>query len=165
MLEIIDVPLREARPREYQRENWLIEAEEYWIKAGRLAWDNLKPFAESNPTLWLNGRHTYNGMNDYVPLEEAAALDSSLRLIHVGELQLSVFRPGEAFGNLKRRVQARFEFAQCDYRLWVTDPTIERAYLAKSDGDYSIGESYLTISLGEPKDGRCYKLVAAVILK
>lgn len=45
----------------------------------------------------------------------------------------------------------------------VTDPRIERAYLAKADGDYPFGECYLTVSLGEPFNEYCYKLVAAVI--
>ncbi len=54
------------------------------------------------------------------------------------------------------------------YRLWVTDPLIERAYLAQADGYYTGGECCLTISLGEPfqkKDGSWhrYKLVAAVV--
>jgi hypothetical protein len=41
---------------------------------------------------------------------------------------------------------------------------VEREYLAQDNGEYQIGESYLTVSLGEPHDdGYCYKLVAAVI--
>ena len=36
-------------------------------------------------------------------------------------------------------------------------------YLAKLDGTYDVGECYLTISLGEPYQRACYKLVAAII--
>jgi len=50
-----------------------------------------------------------------------------------------------------------------EYALWVTDPSYERSYLARPDGDYEIGESFLTISLGEPFNDCCYKLVAAII--
>ena len=39
----------------------------------------------------------------------------------------------------------------------------EREYLAQSDGDYDIGESYLTVSLGEPHNEACYKLIAAIM--
>ena len=42
-------------------------------------------------------------------------------------------------------------------------PPIQRKYLAKLDGNYEIGECYLTISLGEPYQGACYKLIAAII--
>lgn len=88
---------------------------------------------------------------------------SSLRLIHVDRVTLSVLMPGAAFGNSKRRVQGRFRFSGSDYRLWVTDPGYERAYLAKENGDYQVGECYLTISLGEAHKGACYKLIAAMI--
>ncbi len=84
-------------------------------------------------------------------------------LVRADAIRLSVFSPGQAFGNPKRRAQARFSFDGNEYALWGTDPIIEREYLARVDGDYSLGESYLTISLGEPFEGYCYKLVAAVI--
>jgi hypothetical protein len=45
----------------------------------------------------------------------------------------------------------------------VTDPGYERTYLARPDGSYEIGESFLTISLGEPYNDYYYKLVAAII--
>ena len=51
----------------------------------------------------------------------------------------------------------------CDYRLWVADPVYERRYLAKLDGDYVVDDCFLTVSLGEPYQGACYKLVAAVM--
>ena len=74
-----------------------------------------------------------------------------------------VCTPGEAFGNNKRRVQGRFRHAGQEYALWVTDPGFERAYLAKPNGIYDINECYLTISLGEPYQDACYKLIAAII--
>ena len=94
----------------------------------------------------------------------ANALDGSLRLVRVDRLTLSVFKPGEAFGNPKRRVQGRFRNDEAAYLLWVTDPGYERTYLAKPDGDHhEIGESFLTVSLGEPHNGACYKLIAAIM--
>jgi hypothetical protein len=60
-------------------------------------------------------------------------------------------------------VQGRFRHEGVDYHLWVTDPVYERAYLAKPDGDYSIGDSFITVSLGEPHNGYGYKLIAAII--
>ena len=46
---------------------------------------------------------------------------------------------------------------------WVTDPGYERSYLAQADGDYRIGECLLTVSLGEPYNDACYKLIAAIV--
>lgn len=165
VLDIIDVPLIEPRPKGYQQENWLLEPTEYWVRVGRLSWADLAPLADKSGTLWLNGHHTYNGLNDVIPIDQAEAIRSSLKLIRVDCVELHVFRPGEAFGNPKRRVQAQFNFSENDYWLWVTDPIVEREYLARGDGSYSLSDSYLTISLGEPYNGNCYKLVAAVTQK
>lgn len=163
LLDIIDVPLLDPRPRGYQQENWLLDPEHYWEMAGHAGWGDLEPLVDPAASLWIDGHSTYNGYNDRIPLELSAGLHSSLRLVRVERLGLSVLKPGEAFGNPKRRVQGRFRHHGQEYRLWVTDPDYERAYLAKPDGDYEIGESFLTVSLGEPHNGACYKLIAAVV--
>ena len=163
VLDIVDVPVLEPRPADHQTENWLLDPEYYWVKVGKLSWPDLPSLAE-DPVgpLWLDGHSTYNGLNDKVPLGLAGSLEDSLKLIHINELRLAVFKPGEAFGNTKRRVQGDFRYAGSRYRLWVTDPSYERRYLAKPDGDYRIGECFLTVSLGEPFDEACYKLIATV---
>ncbi len=163
VLDILDVPLIEPRPKGCQQENWLLDSDEYWVKVGQVTWNDLGRLAEPSAPRWVNGHSTYNGMNDKVPLSLADGLDSSLRLVYVDRVTLSVFKPGEAFGNPKRRVQGRFRHHGMDYRLWVTDPRYERAHLAKPDGDYELGESFLTVSLGEPHNDACYKLIAAII--
>lgn len=163
VMDIIDVPLIEARPKAYQQENWLLDRELYWEKAGDARWTDLAQLADPLGPLWANGYSTYNGRNDKVPLETALGLRASLALCRVDQVRLSVFPPSQAFGNPKRRVQAQFTYGATEYHLWVTDPIFERRYLAQPDGEYELGESYLTISLGEPYEGNCYKLVAAII--
>jgi hypothetical protein len=163
VLDIIDVPLIEARPKDYQQENWLLNPRFYWVRFGRLTWEELESLRDPSGPLWLNGYSTGSGLNDRIPLGEAASLKSSLKLIHIGKLGLRVFAPGEAFGNPKRRVQAQFSFDRVDYWLSITDPAVERRYLAMPNGNYAVGESYLTISVGEPYQDYCYKLVATVI--
>ena len=163
VLDIVGVPLLEARPAGYQRENWLLDPICYWERHGQAGWADLAQLADPVEPLWVDGCHTYNGLNDKIPLAQAGAAQSSLRFIHVACLTLSVFKPNEAFGNPKRRVQGRFRHAGTDYHLWVTDPIYEQAYLAKPDGDHLIGESFLTVSLGEPYKDACYKLIAAII--
>ena len=163
VLDIVDVPLLPAQPCEWQTENWLLDPQSYWRKAGAASWFDLAGFADSESALWLNGFHTYNGLNDKIPLEAMGHCKDSLRLIHVQQLRIAVFKPGEAFGNSKRRVQARFLHGGSEYRLWITDPNYERRYLAKLDGDYVINDCFLTISLGEQYGDACYKLIAAVM--
>ena len=163
VLDIMDVPVLEPRPHEYQTENWLLDPQRYWEKAGRLSSLDLAALRDPAGPLWVDGHSTYNGRNDKIPLEAAGSVTGSLRLLHVDVLQLVVSRPGEAFGNNKRRVQGRFEHAGREYRLWVTDPGFERHYLAKLDDTYTLGGCHLTISLGEPYGDACYKLIAAIV--
>lgn len=163
VLDIIDIPVLEPQPQDYQTENWLLDPGFYWEKVGVVSKRDLPELADPIAPLWIVGQSTYHGRNDRIWLESADSVSHSLRLIHVDGLSLEVFKPGEAFGNSKRRVQGQFTHRGTEYRLWVTDPVYDRAYLSKLDGTYEIGECYLTISLGEPHEGWCYKLIAAII--
>ena len=163
VLDVIDVPVLEPRPASFQSENRLLDPEYYWEKVGRLSWFDLPALVDPAQPLWLDGHSTYHGMNDRIPLEVADSVTDSLKLVHVDQLALSVFKPGEAFGNMKRRVQGRFTCAGNPYSLWVTDPVYERRYLAKLDGEYRMEECFLTVSLGESYGGAVYKLIASII--
>ena len=163
VLDIIDVPLIRAQPSSYQSENWLLDPGYYWALQGRASWDELVDFRDEPPQLWLNDSSTFSGLNDRVALTDAQSLANSLFLLYIENLSLRVFAPGEAFGDHKRRVQANFCYNGVNYWLWVTDPLIERKYLAGEDGDYAVGECFITVSLGEPHKGFCYKLVATII--
>ncbi len=163
VLDIINIPVLEPQPKGYQTENWLLDPNCYWEKTGTLSPRELPELVDPIAALWIDGQSTYHGQNNKILLESADRVADSLRLIHVKRMNLAVFKHGEAFGNPKRRVQGQFTHADTEYKLQVTDPTYERAYLAKPDGSYNIGECYLTISLGEPFKGTCYKLIAAII--
>lgn len=163
VLDVVRVPVIKHVPEGSQTENWRLDPQHYWEKAGRYQRCSLDLLVDTPTALWTNGWHTYHGRNDYVPMEKAKEIATSLRLIRVEQLVLKVFAPGEAFGSPKRRVQGRFWHAGSDYKLWVTDPRWELKYLRKLNGSYTIGECFLTISLGEPFRDAVYKLIAAVI--
>ena len=163
VLDVVDVPLLEPQPTDYQTENWLLDPEHYWERVDRLAPAELPALTDPIAPLWIDGHHTYNGRNDKIPIAVVGSVAASLRLLHLDRLRLTVCTPGEAFGNNKRRVQGRFQHARQMYKVWVTDPGFERTYLAKPNGTYDIGECYLTISLGEPYRDACHKLIAAII--
>lgn len=163
VLDILHVPIIEPRPSCRQPENWLLDPQSYWRKVGTYSQFDLSALLDPIEPLWTNGWSTYEGKNDKIPMDAMSRVSDSLRLIHIERLILQVFSPGEAFGNAKRRVQAKFSHAGVNYALWVTDPIYEEEYLAKLNGFYEIHDCYLTISLGEPYQDACYKLVAAVI--
>jgi hypothetical protein len=163
LLDIIDVHLLEAQPKDYQQENWLLDRYEYWVKVSRLALDDLPGLTDPVAPLWINGHSTSKGLNDIIPLSLTSDLNSSLRFIFAENLTLSVFKTGEASDRPRRRVQGKFQYNGTPYGFWVTDPVYEREYLTKQDGNYDIGERFLTISLGEPYNDSCHKLIAAII--
>ena len=163
VLDVIDIPLLSHSPKGHQPENWLLDPDTYWNRAGQVTWNDLGHMVDSPSTLWSNDSSTYNGLHDRVATAEADGFGESLYLLKLRKLQLRVFVPGASFGNPKRRVQAEFTHDGVTYRLWVTDPLVEQTFLAKADGEYLIGTCFVTISLGEPVDGFCYKLVATII--
>ena len=163
VLDVIDVPLLKACPYAHQQENWRLDPNRYWHKAGRATWRALDSLVDPIAPLWLDGCHTKNGVNDKVPLTMVNNLRSSLRLIRVDQITLVVYKTGEEFGNPKRNVQGRFRYDGTEYWLRVTDPKYEQRYRTKPTGCYEISESFLTVSLAKPFKDACYKLIAAII--
>ncbi len=162
-MDIVDVPMIQPKPKTFQSENWLLDPETYWVRRGALSYSQLATAADTPSSLWINGFATYHGLNDRVPEADADKLTTSLYLLSLDSISFSVFAPGAAFANPKRRVHAMFAYVKSSYALWVTDPAIEREFLAKDDGTYPHGPCFITVSLGERDKGFCYKLVAAVI--
>jgi len=163
VLDVVQIPLIAPRPRDYQQENWLLDSGFYWTRIARYAPRNLYRLVAAAQPLWTLGHSSYCGNHDRVPAAVAAQSRNSLRLIEVSALRVSVFSPGAQFGDAKRRVQGHFTHSGVEYRLWITDPKIERHYLALDNGNHDLGSCYLTISLGESFNEWVYKLIATVI--
>lgn len=165
LLDIVDIHFLKSAPALHQTENRLIAGDYYWSKAGVANWRQVQGAVDDVPAaLWLNGVSTQHGQNDKVPESELAGLEDSLKLVAVARLTLNVAleagfegRPG------RRRVRAAFDVNGQPYVLSVTDPVIEREYLAKADGSYRLRSAILCISLAEPFYGYAFKVVAAVI--
>jgi hypothetical protein len=163
VLDIVDIPLLSHSPNAHQPENWLLDPDTYWQPAGNVTWNELGSMADSPATLWSNDSSSYSGLHDRVQEATAGQFGTSLYLLRLEALNLRVYAPGANFNNPKRRVQVQFTYAGMSYHLWVTDPLVERTYLSKPDGEYAIGACFVTVSLGEPLEGFCYKLVATII--
>lgn len=168
MLDVISVSLVEARPIEFQRENWLLDPTVRWLKVGRIGWDGLctlkqRTLGRRPGSLWINGYNTSAGVNDCVPVEHKEMLVDSLKLIRVDGVTI-VVNPAHPKSNDPRPiVRARFRHVNSEYALKVTDPVYEEKFCAKGQGNYRLGESFLTVSLSEEFRGNFYKLVAAII--
>ena len=169
VLDVIDVPMIRHHPHACQTENWLLDPDFYWVRKRQIGWLGLQAYTENPQSLWSNGQSTRHGSNDEILRQEADVLPRSLYLIHVERVDLHVFVPNADYGDSKRRVQAIFQYRGVRYCLWVTDPSVTREYLLRENGTFTLYESCLCLSLGEPfksNHGECrYKLVAAVIQK
>ena len=158
-LDVLDVPLLGPRPGVHQPENWLIDQTTGWAQVSRASPRDLAALVDDPPTLWVNSTSSRHGINDEVEPSAAALSRASLYLLRVPGIVVHVF-PG--FTD-KRRVDGEFTHRAVKYRLSVTDPVAREQYLRRDDGKYDVGGCFLTVSLGEPYRGYCYKLIAAII--
>ncbi|MEU6959925.1 dual OB domain-containing protein [Streptomyces chrestomyceticus] len=163
VLDIIDVPLLHRRPSSYQSENWLLDPRHHWKRAGRAEWNHLLTMEQHPSTLWTNGYSTSGRLNDRIPIEEAATLPDSLKLVRVSRVTLRPHSPHASSDAAKRTMDAVFRHAGHLYIMPVTDPEYELAYRNKPGKVHELGESFLTVSLGEEFKGYSYKLAAAII--
>lgn len=138
-----------------------------WWRTGRLASGDaarmLRPKLADGPRLL--------GNRGAAMTEEDArrGVDASLALARPEEIEFCLDPPRE--GTAKRRPRAKFTLGGQAYDLSLTDtavrPRLIRAGLGTHDGaDLGLESSaglLLTVSLAEPRDGWCTKLVAAVV--
>ena len=142
----------------YQAENYLIDSSVHWQKQGEVEWEDLEGLEDGPDKLWINGYSSNKGKNDHIPEVEAGDIKKSLYLIQPEHLQIIVQKYQS-----KHQARAEFYFNNCRYNLRVTDPRVEKSFFGKGVGKYPINKAYLCAGLGEPFNGNCYKLVAAVI--
>ena len=95
------------------------------------------------------GISTHQGLNDWIPLALADKLASSLCLIRVDRLVLTVFAPGEAFGNKNAASMGTSSTTVLITRFGSLIPATSAPIWPWTDGDYALGGCFLTISLGE----------------
>ena len=161
VLDVINVPVRGARPQGYQQENWLLDPTRRWGKVDRIDWNDLSQWADSGETLWMNGYSSAIGRNDRVPEDLTASLNSSLCLIRADRMQVHIsYNPERETYQLR----GSFQYNGHMYSLRITDPISESRAEKLGSGVIPIDdERFLTISLGEPFEGFAYKLIAPII--
>lgn len=164
VLDMVDIPVIGHVAGGHQTENYLIDPNEYWTRAGAMPSSGLTRFTDYPDSLWKNGDSTLSGQNDRVRIEAGMVFAGSLYLISPESLTVHVVSETAGSIKLRRRVRASFSYRSARYNLVVIDPLVERAFLAKTDGMYPLDAAFLCVSLSEVyNDGYSYKLVASVI--
>jgi Dual OB-containing domain len=163
-LDVVAADLAKHDPARHQPENWTIALKPWSLKSRAVTqttWQLLRPAIVSGPEM-LGGstdRESFAGFEKTPP-------SASLAVILPIDLAWSV-----TTAEGKRKTRAQFSLAGAHYDLSVTDPNWRQALADLPDGQHGWGSlaaesgkrPLLTISLGEPFEGDCYKLVAAVI--
>ena len=165
LLDVIDVALIEAQPQTYQTENWLLDPAIKWAKTRKAVWKDLAALVDTPKSLWINGHHTAHGVNDHVPEGDAKTLRGSLYLIQLDKMKVHVLRQHTSTGGSIHKVRGEFKYRGVDYNLKITDPYADEHFRVQGDGVYPVEQCYLTLSLGEPFQGACYKLIAGIVTK
>ena len=161
LLDIITVSLKNHLPFSYQTENYITDKSRLWVKNSELPVSHLPGLCDDTNFLWINGYHSYNGFNDRIPANMAErCLTSSLLFIRPENIYVIV-----AEGAYGKKIRARFTFRGVKYWLAITDPIAETQYLEEDVGEYPLDsdEVYFTVSISEPYNNYCYKLVAGVV--
>ncbi|MEZ4525060.1 MAG: DNA helicase RecQ [Desulfobacterales bacterium] len=160
LADIVSVSLLRPAPKKYQTENWIMDEKGAWQKKGVFPGSDFPLLCDHPDGLWINGFHSARGLNDRIPQQIAESeIQSSLVLIQPENMQLIVMENA-----WQKKIRVLFFYNGTEYLLPVTDPAMEKIFLKKQAGQYPAAGAGIccTISISEPFDGWCYKLVAGV---
>ena len=159
LLDILEISMLGSRPHGCQTENHLIDHNSSWVKLGEFPKQQLLRYCRAPNSLWINGHDSAHGLNDRIPEKQVGSLPDSLVLVEPQQLRIEI-----RLEAAKLRVRAEFRIAGQMYNLGVTDPVVERQCLSREEGFHSYRKRAVAcISIGEPFNGYCYKLVASII--
>ena len=160
--DIINASFEGKSNHSAQEENYTINDKYYWIKEARYN-GSLDSLTDSPAILWETGYSSYNGKHDRIPITSVEKPIQTLYFIRPAKLIIIVRIEGAEFGNGKKKIRANFSYNKTVYEISVTDPEVERIYLALGEGRYQpTGQCYITVSLGEAWEGYYYKLAAGI---
>jgi hypothetical protein len=160
-LDIVIAPFRRPLPSRHQRENHVVEPDEWWHKEGKLPWLKIDMFLDRPDTLWALDNSSSRGHNNRVRPSDVTG-DSCL-LVAVDTL--TIIADTKEWPQKTRAVRGGFCYNGDYYCMDITDPVIEEMYAKRQVGSDSIDNVVLCISLGAlyEKYGYHYKFIAAVL--
>lgn len=139
-LQKINMEFHRAVPLMHQPENYII-TQSLWTQSYNIKPHEIINYVDQPQDLW--------GQENRVAYPPQTHIEQSLYLVQVDNVEL--YKNGQD----KRRIS--FEYNNIEYDLAVTSKNFDQIH----DNDEAI-QNILCISLGEPYQGFCYKLVAGI---
>jgi hypothetical protein len=162
VLDVLTIGLSRPVPEPHQPENHLVSAAR-WQRVWRSPEEVsgvLTAAVDRRPLLFATP-------GDRIRYQEAQEHPLASSLTLVAPADVSFVSTSSYAGN--PQAKARFRHGQATYFLAVTDPHWEFEIAGRAEGRYSPrqlgldeGRILFTISLGEPFNGDCFKLIAAI---
>ena len=162
VLDIIEIPIQGPKPTQHQKENFLVDTKKKWQKKGVFDRNDLNTLLDKPSSLWQDLDSSYNGKNDRIPVDKAKKINSSLLFIQA-QCKILVKVEGKDFNNPHKKVRCSFKYQNNEHILPVTDPVVEKRYMAEAEGEYDIGKKYICVSLGLEYDKYLYLFVATIL--
>jgi len=167
LLDVIRVGLSHHRPSPHQPENWLVDGSEWTLLERPAAAGHARVVAPAvfrgSVLLGNTGRSVPQAQLRKRPARE------SLTLVEPADIR---WRTEFNTYELRNMPRVLFQLGDVAYDLPLTDPYYAGPLQRRDEGDYRSSDLGIpedctilfTISLGEPLEGICYKLVAAVVV-
>ena len=161
LLDFVRVPTGRRVPCNHQGENIAIRNEN-WEKLGAFNFlgSDIEELLDHPEAIWMFPGETHRDRVSLAAIKQQG-VSNSLYFVKVSEVLFH--RTSTNFS--ERRVEARFTYNGLSYVCVVTDPYVESDFFGLPKGRYvcSYPDVYFCMSLGEPFEGCCYKLIAGVI--
>ena len=178
LFDVVEVDVARARLEPHQPENWVLGREGWglvdwlldppkWKLVEKVSVAEALPLLERSLSVTPDLLGNCGDRVSYSVFEGSPA-PASLTLVEPADIRWKVSQSSRG----RRQTRAGFKLGGRSFDLSVTDPEWERRLSLLPSGVHGseeVGISqtdrvFFTISLGEPFNGECFKLVAAVIL-
>lgn len=167
LFDVIRVGLSRGRALPHQPENWLMD---------NSPWQLLERPASANHAQVVagavcHGPQLFGNTSRSVPYAQLRSRPARESLVLIEPTNVRWHTEFDKY-QLRNMPRVHFQLGGVPYDLPLTDPAYAGPLQRRDEGDYRSadlgipenGAILFTISLGEPLDGFCYKLVAAVVI-
>lgn len=165
MLDIVSCEVERHKPSSTQPENYILSSKPGWTVDGSFPMKKIATLCDNPPELWSTGADcsSYHGSNDKVAEEIAEKHNNSLFFVSLSSA--TIRKNDESWDSPKHKLRFTFKYNQTNYTIAATDLVLSNLFwntLAVGESA-QLGKCYVTVSLAQPFQGYCYKLVAGYV--